>query len=167
LWLCGSLPYRLLGLSQQEKEKFMKLNKYFFKRHWHTLWKRFFNALQRLKRATFEFLGRLPRTEDMRVRFRMNTFLKDGRYFLQAQYARLVIRSEYTKRDLAVLFVVAFFVGYGLKTAAAQVITIGFDDYTLPPKEMLFDLNAVQKKMIENGSVLRESDAMLGGACSE
>ncbi|KKU06485.1 MAG: hypothetical protein UX10_C0031G0006 [Candidatus Magasanikbacteria bacterium GW2011_GWA2_45_39] len=97
----------------------------------------------------------------------MNTFLKDGRYFLQAQYARLVIRSEYTKRDLAVLFVVAFFVGYGLKTAAAQVITIGFDDYTLPPKEMLFDLNAVQKKMIENGSVLRESDAMLGGACSE
>ena len=131
------------------------------------LQRRLFDALWRVKKTVFISLGRLPRTEDMRAWFRENTLWKDGKYFLHAQYTRLVIRGEYAKRDLAVLFIAAFLVGVAGKMAAAQVITIGFDDYTLPPKETLFDLNAIQKKMIENGSVFRESDAAPGGACSE
>lgn len=145
----------------------MKLNAYFFKKHWHMLRRRLFDAPQRLKRGVFQFLGRLPRTEDMRAWFRENTRLKEGKYFLHAQYARLVIRGEYAKRDLVILFMVAFFVGVGMKTAATQTITIGFDDYTLPPKETLLDLNDIQKKVIENGGVLRESDVASGGVCSE
>jgi len=130
------------------------------------LQRRLFDALRRLKRAVFEFLGRLPRTEDMRSWFRENTLWKDGKYFLKTLYARLVIRGEYTRRDLIVLFIVAFFVGYSFKIAAAQVITIGFDDYTLPPQETLLDLNVVQKKMIENGSAFKSGVAP-GDACSE
>lgn len=129
--------------------------------------RRLFDAPQRLKRGVFEFLGRLPRTEDMRAWFRENTLLKKGKYFLHAQYARLVIRSEYRTRDLAVLFIIAFLIGVAGKSAATQAITIGFDDYTLPPRETLLDLNAVQKKMIENGSAFIESGGSEGGVCEE
>lgn len=155
----------------------MKLNKYFFKKHWHTLRRELLDALRRgpgrvpLPRAgkgtILEFQDWASRTENVRLWLRKNIPLKDGKYFLKTLYARLVTHGEYTKRDLAVLFIVAFFAGIGSKAVATQTITIGFEDYTLPPKETLLNLNDVQKKMIENGSAFIENDAIQGGVCSE
>lgn len=145
----------------------MKLNAYFFKKHWHILRRKTLGALHRARKSLFELLGRLSRGEDAWARLRENTYWKESRSFFNALYTRLVIRSEYCTRDLAVLFIIAFFVGVGMKTAATQAITIGFDDYTLPPRETLLDLNAVQKEMIENGSALAGNNSVPGGACSE
>lgn len=145
----------------------MKYNIYFFKKHWHTLRKKLPDTLRNVRKSFFEFLGRLPRGEDVWARFRKNTFRKDGKIFLKSLYTRLVIRGEYTRRDLGVLFIVAFFVGYGLKTAASQTITIGFEDYTLPSKERLLNMNDVQKKVTEDGGAFRENDGVSAGVCSE
>lgn len=127
----------------------------------------FFDALRRGKRTILKFRDWMSRTENVRLWLRKNIPLKDGKYFLQTLYARLVTRGEYTKRDLAVLFIVAFFAGVGFKAVATQTVTIGFEDYTLPPKETLLNLNAVQKKMIENGNAFIGNDAVQGGVCSE
>lgn len=146
----------------------MRLNRYFFKKQWHTLRKKSIETFYRSKMATSEFWDRLPQmAENIRAWFRENTLWEDGKYFLQVQYERLVTRGEYTRYDLVVLFIIAFSVGVAFKAAATQVITIGFEDYTLPPKEMLLNLNTVQKKMAENGSAFIENDAVQGGACSE
>lgn len=146
---------------------YMKFNVYFFRKHWHTLQKKLSDTLRNSRKSFFEFLGRLPRGEDVWARLRKNTLREDGRNFLKSLYTRLVIQGEYTRRDLGVLFIVAFFVGYGLKIAASQTITIGFEDYTLPSKERLLNMNAVQKKVTENGGAFTENDVVSAGVCSE
>lgn len=145
----------------------MKLNKYFFKKHWHTFRRELSDALRSGKKTTFEFLGRLSWTKDMHFWSRENTLLKDSKYFLNNLYTRLVVRGEYRTRDLIILFIIAFFVGVAFKTAATKAITIGFEDYTLPPKETLLNLNTVQKKMTENGDAFIDDSNIQGGVCSE
>lgn len=129
--------------------------------------KKLSDTLRDVKKSFFRLLGRLPHSEDVWARLRKNTLRKDGENFLKSLYTRLVVQSEYTRRDLVVLFIVAFLVGYGLKTAASQTITIGFEDYTLPSKERLLNMNAVQKKVTENGNAFIENDAISAGVCSE
>ncbi len=99
--------------------------------------------------------------------FHKNTLLKDSRVFFSETYARFIVRREYTKRDLIVLFILAIILGAGLKTIATGIVTIGFEDYTLVSKETLYDLNAVQQKLIDEGGSLAGSDAAPAGTCSE
>lgn len=104
---------------------------------------------------------------DIRLRFRENTFLKDSQVFFSETYARFVVRREYTKRDLVALFILAAILGAGLKSIATETITIGFNDYTLAPEETLYDLNAVQQKLIDGGGTIAGSASAPAGTCSE
>lgn len=87
--------------------------------------------------------------------------------FFSNTYSRCVIRGEYTRYDLIVLFVVAFFLGTALKTIAIQNVTIGFEDYTLAPKETLYDINLLQQKIIDRSEPSLNNNAIKGGTCSE
>lgn len=111
------------------------------------------------------------RCKDMIVRsrdsFRKSTFLQDLRVFFQETSTRLVVRREYTRNDLIALFILAVILGAGLKAVAADTITIGFDDYTLPPEETLYDLNAVQQRLIDEGGTPVGSSVAPVGACSQ
>ena len=73
---------------------------------------------------------------------------------------------NYTKFNLFALFVLAFLAGAAIKTVAIENITIGFNDYTLPPREKLYDLNVLQKNFINNGGILAGDDKMQGEMCS-
>lgn len=89
------------------------------------------------------------------------------RNFFFGIYEKWVVRGEYTKRSLTVLFVVAFFLGATIKTIASERITIGFEDYTLAPKATLYDINRLQQKVIDQGDASFQNYAAEGGACSE
>lgn len=100
--------------------------------------------------------------------FRESTFLQDLRVFFQETSTRLVVRREYTRNDLIALFILAVILGAGLKAVATDTITIGFDDYTLPPEETLYDLNALQQKFIDEGGTLAGNAVTpSAGSCSQ
>lgn len=82
-------------------------------------------------------------------------------------YKRCVVRAEYTRRDFITFFIVAIFFGMGIKSIATQTLTIGYEDYKLAPKETLYDMNRVQQKVIDQGSVSLKNDPRKGGTCSE
>ena len=94
------------------------------------------------------------------------TLLQNGVRFFGTTYERLVVRGEYAKRDFIVLFIAAVLLGIAFKSVATETITIGFEDYTLAPEGTLYDLNVMQKNLIE-----RDSIPVSGGApanmCSE
>lgn len=91
-------------------------------------------------------------------------YIKDSFFYT---YERCIVRAEYTRRDFITFFVVALFLGMGIKSLAIQTITIGFEDYKLAPKETLYDMNLVQQKVIDQGSVSLKNDPRKGGVCSE
>lgn len=105
--------------------------------------------------------------EDLLFWLRENAFLKDGRISFKDTYARVVVRREYAKHDLIALFIIAVILGAGLKSIATGTVTIGFEDYTLAPEETLYDLNALQKKLIDEGGRIDGSTVAEGEACSE
>lgn len=59
-----------------------------------------------------------------------------------------MLKLDYVNYNLIILFALAFVIGAAIKTVASETITMGFDDYKLAPKEMLYDLNAMQKKFM-------------------
>ncbi len=110
---------------------------------------------------------RLPKTDTLRRRLRENAVWKNGVRLATGTYGRLVTRGEYMKRDFIAIFVIAIMIGMAAKSIATSTVTIGFEDYKLAPKETLYDLNAMQKRLIERGGVSVSSDIASGGACSE
>lgn len=122
-----------------------------------------------VKEAYANFLlriGRLSIRADRRTLFVQKNFRHVRNFFFDI-YEKWVVRGEYTKRSLTVLFVVAFFLGAAIKTIASERITIGFEDYTLAPKATLYDINLLQQKIINQGDASFENYAAQGGACSE
>lgn len=91
-------------------------------------------------------------------------YIKDS--FLYT-YKRCIVRAEYTRRDFIAFFVLALFLGMGIKSVAIQTFTIGYEDYKLTPRETLYDMNRVQQKVIDQGSVSLKNDPRKGGTCSE
>ncbi|MFZ2299934.1 MAG: hypothetical protein WAW00_02270 [Candidatus Moraniibacteriota bacterium] len=115
--------------------------------------------------ATFATKSRTT-VADLRSWLRENAVVHKGMSACGATYERLVVRGEYAKRDFIVLFVAAVLLGMAFKAVATDTITIGFEDYTLAPKGTLYDLNAMQKNLIENASVPVSGGAP-AGMCSE
>lgn len=127
----------------------MKINADFFKTTRKTAEKQLFQALDKAKKLVRE-----------------NRLMNDGARLAGALYRRLIVRGEYTRRDLAILFIAAVLLGMAFKAVAAGIVTIGFEDYTLAPQETLYDLNAMQQTLIQRGGV-SVSDGVSAGACSE
>lgn len=87
--------------------------------------------------------------------------------FSREACAQYIVRGEYTRRGLAILFVLAVLLGATIKSAVSDSITIGFEDYKLAPSETLIDLNAVQKQVLrEGGSLSLSGAAAQGPSCS-
>ncbi|OGI14121.1 MAG: hypothetical protein A3E38_02165 [Candidatus Moranbacteria bacterium RIFCSPHIGHO2_12_FULL_54_9] len=110
-----------------------------------------------------------PKIADARLWFRSNSAKYLGRIgsIISGIYARLVTRGEYTKRDLIILFILAILLGIALKSAAVQTITIGYDDYTLRHQGTLYDLNAIQRKLTDEGGAFVSGSAGAGNVCTQ
>jgi hypothetical protein len=91
--------------------------------------------------------------------YQENTLWQDSQVFLRDTYVRLAVKRQYGKRELFILFAIAFLAGAGFKSILRDTLTIGFDDYTLAPAESRYDLNAVQQQFIGKGSSLINGNA--------
>lgn len=104
----------------------------------------------------------------LQMRGYINKFFKRGKDICAHPYNRCIVRSEYTSRDLALLFIVAILIGASIKSIATDTITMGFDDYTLAPEGVSIDLNTVQKQVLsEGGSLTLSRSIPAGGVCSQ
>jgi hypothetical protein len=56
------------------------------------------------------------------------------------------------RTEMILLFVLAFLIGIAVKTEAVKKITIGFDDYKLPVSSQNYDINTLQKDLIEKAT---------------
>jgi len=82
---------------------------------------------------------------------------------------RLRLKALYrgiASRHLLILFIVAFFLGFGIKSLIRDTVTIGYDDYTLPQPDTLVDLNTLEKELIKNG-ITQEKPVPRGDTCKE
>lgn len=72
------------------------------------------------------------------------------------------------KERIAIIFVIGFIVGFGMKTAANGYVTIGYRDYTAK-NVATYDLIELQKRVAENGSgsAFSGGAAAGGGTCSQ
>ncbi|OIQ04374.1 MAG: hypothetical protein COZ27_01690 [Candidatus Moranbacteria bacterium CG_4_10_14_3_um_filter_41_65] len=109
---------------------------------------RFFIAIQRRIPALREIPGKLGRCS-------------------RGTYERCVIRAEYTKRDFVLLFIFACFVGIGMKAIAIERVTIGFEDYTMPSKSVLYDMHQIEKYPVSKIKNVSDDTAPTGEVCSD
>ncbi len=69
-------------------------------------------------------------------------------------YVRSVTDRMTVKERLLVLFAVGVVIGFGVKAVSNGTLTIGYQDYALKGKSQAYDLNEIQRKVIEkNASV--------------
>gem|GEM_PF-6107816 len=63
------------------------------------------------------------------------------------------------------LFLSSIALGYGLKTLTEPRFAIGHRDYTLLPKERLYDLNALREEALRNGARLTVAEKPVYPSC--
>ena len=90
----------------------MEMNTDFFKTRFKTLQIRWVGYVR----------GRYVR---MIQRLHQSTVLQDIRVFFTVTYGRIIIRRQYTTRDLIMFFILAMMLGAGIKAVAAETVTIG------------------------------------------
>lgn len=78
-----------------------------------------------------------------------------------------LLRREHTPKDLIVVLILGVLLGVGIKLFATQTFTIGFEDYKLPDTENLYNINELQKTLLEGGGSLAVSRNASGEVCSE
>lgn len=67
-------------------------------------------------------------------------------------------KSGVPKRFWLFLFVLGIVLGVSFKYWASEHFTIGYSDYTLLPSDQLYDLNAIQEKILANGGALTQPE---------
>jgi len=93
---------------------------------------------------------------------KMYLFVKKSSLFFRDLFER-----EYSPRALALLFLLALGIGSSLKALVNDSLTIGFDDYTISRDKDITDLNALEKKLIQDGSTLKKQVPKTGDTCAE
>jgi hypothetical protein len=78
---------------------------------------------------------------------------------------RLTFRAPSRETLFVLFFVASILIGMWLKLSAEQTITIGHDDYRLPPAEILYDLNHLQAAALERGASLAIDPRPVYPAC--
>ncbi|NTW45703.1 MAG: hypothetical protein HGB18_01450 [Candidatus Moranbacteria bacterium] len=74
-------------------------------------------------------------------------------------YGDSVVTRMTLKERLIVLFVIGLAIGFGVKTIAGGIVTIGYQDYTLRPGAGAYDLNELQRRVSQKNA----ESAALGG----
>ncbi len=92
---------------------------------------------------------------------------ENRRPFLRDIYERCIIRAEYTKRDFLFLFFVACLIGIGAKTFATYTLTMGFEDYTLPSKSILYDMHQIEQSSPSKMKKNSRETTLRGDICSD
>lgn len=67
-----------------------------------------------------------------------------------------MLYKSIVSRGFLALFIGAFLLGAGIKVLVRDVVTIGYDDYTLPQQDTLTDLNILEKELIQKGTPKHE-----------
>lgn len=74
----------------------------------------------------------------------------------------------WTSRPVIItLFVGALLIGIGIKAAAHDSITIGFEDYKLSQSDNIVDLNALQERLLTEDGSFAPENALVGPQCTE
>jgi len=60
------------------------------------------------------------------------------------------------RTEMILLFILAILVGIAIKTEAAKKITIGYEDYKLPISRQNYDVNALQKDLVQKAAAESE-----------
>ncbi len=68
------------------------------------------------------------------------------------------------RRGLVILFVLGAVLGAGLKVAASQRITMGYQDYTVVSTQA-YDLNAMTREVAQKGGSAQAAPSLGGGSC--
>lgn len=69
--------------------------------------------------------------------------------------------------EYALFLILGFLLGVVMKTEAAKRITVGYNDYQVSTKAQFYDLNKIQKEIMEEAKIQNEeqnSNGMAEGA---
>jgi len=93
-------------------------------------------------------------------------FFRGARDFFSDAMRAVADRERLSMIDMSILFIIAALLGFLLKNHAGM-LTMGFQDYTLPSSAYrAIDLNTLQKNVLKNGGSLSLSRTVLrGDAC--
>lgn len=92
---------------------------------------------------------------------------KDLFHYLKSNL-RNIWKRDFTVRRIALFFLFALVLGVAIKSLLSDRLTIGYQDYLLPPAETLVDLNAVQRDVLGQGGSTSLSRAVpVGEKCTE
>lgn len=64
--------------------------------------------------------------------------------------------------EYALFLILGFLLGVVVKTEAAKRITVGYNDYQVSTKAQVYDLNKIQKDIMDEAKI--QSEAQNGGA---
>lgn len=83
-------------------------------------------------------------------------------------YSKFILRGEYTRRTLIMLFLVAIIIGIGVKSVAVKSgVTMGFEDYTVISNHARYDIGLLQKKSMDQEEAPSENNERQGDVCSD
>lgn len=80
------------------------------------------------------------------------------------------LRREYSRRDFVILFLIGISIGIIGKTISSDRVTVGYQDYTLSNSVGMYNLNAVERVVMEKASAASTAaplDPTVGGSCTE
>lgn len=124
----------------------------------HNLYREWILIMDRMEHIAAEKLGPLRRPKLAEgglptmspwntITARFSPFLSGRRAaeYTQATW-RCIRNSGVSTGFWPLIFVIGLLIGVGLKWGAEDSLTIGYEDYRLPPAEQLYDINALEAK---------------------
>jgi len=103
-----------------------------------------------LSAAYGSFRSRIDRFSLEDVQRNTQTFFEkfshQTKVFFAGAYSKFIVRGEYTRKTLLILFLSAMALGIVVKSFAAQHVTMGFEDYTVVSDPSRYDISLLQKK---------------------
>lgn len=82
---------------------------------------------------------------------------------------RALLRWNLSQKKLIFLFIIAFFLGFSVKSLVHESLTIGYDDYRLVRNTSILDLNLVQQETLRDNQSLSSQKITIepGASCSD
>lgn len=68
--------------------------------------------------------------------------------------------------EYALFLILGFLLGVVMKTEAAKRITVGYNDYQVSTKAQFYDLNKIQKEIMDKAIIQSEAQNSNGGSAA-